>query len=306
MKLEEADLKSLCRIAEEAAQQAGQLINSYRNKPFTRLLKEGGNTLASQVVTEVDYRCEAFILEQLKNSLEKYDLAVLSEEQEDDKQRLSKDYFWCIDPMDGTLAFTESKPGYAVSIALVAKDGTPCIGVVYDPVNATLYSAIKDQGAFRNNTAWALNQPTKSTSLTLPCDRSLLEQTAFSEIRNTLQEWATQQGYRELSEIHHGGAVMNACWVLENPPACYFKLPKPELGGGCFWDFAATACIYKEMGATVCNFKGQDLDLNRAESSYMNHQGVIFTTDLQSNSNAVGNTHMLQLIQSFQATQSTS
>ena len=54
---------------------------------------------------------------------ERYDLALLTEELEDDGSRHVKDYFWCIDPIDGTLPFTQKKPGYGVSIALVARDG---------------------------------------------------------------------------------------------------------------------------------------------------------------------------------------
>lgn len=40
------------------------------------------------------------------------------------------------------------------------------------------------------------------------------------------------QLYDGLKIIQQGGAAMNACWVLEQEPACYFKFPKPEAGGG--------------------------------------------------------------------------
>ena len=50
---------------------------------------------------------------------------VLTEETEDDGGRLRADYFWCVDPLDGTLPFIEGRPGSAVSIALIARDGTP-------------------------------------------------------------------------------------------------------------------------------------------------------------------------------------
>jgi 3'-phosphoadenosine 5'-phosphosulfate (PAPS) 3'-phosphatase len=290
MNLSKDDLIQLVRIAEEAAHKAGQLINSFSNTEFKITHKKGGHSLASKVVTEVDYRCESLILAHLKESLEKYDLAILSEEQEDDKQRLNKDHFWCIDPLDGTLAFTESQAGYAVSIALVSKDGMPLIGVIYDPLKNTLYSAIKGHGAFRNGSRWSLPHSTEITTLTLPCDRSLLVRQEFNELRNTLNNWAVNSGFTGLTEIHHGGAVMNACWALEHTPACYFKLPKPENGGGSLWDFAATACLYSEMGASVCDFKGQALDLNRADSTFMNHRGVIFASD----------STMLAIIQSLQ------
>lgn len=71
---------------------------------------------------------------------------------------------------------------------------------------------------------------------------------------------------------------MNACWVLEKSPACYFKFPKPEDGGGCLWDYAATACLFNESGAVVSDIQGQSLDLNRPDSSFMNHRGVLYAS----------------------------
>jgi myo-inositol-1(or 4)-monophosphatase len=108
--------------------------------------KNGGASLAAQVVTEVDHLSQDIILKTLHPSCLIYDLALLSEESPDDNQRLQKDYFWCIDPLDGTLPFIESVPGYSVSIALVSREGQSMLGVVYDPVTQTLYHAIQGQG----------------------------------------------------------------------------------------------------------------------------------------------------------------
>ena len=69
--------------------------------------------------------------------------------------------------------------------------------------------------------------------------------------------------------------------VLEHAAACYIKLPKPEDGGGSIWDFAATACIVREAGAWVSNIHGAELDLNRRDSTFMNHQGVVFASSEQ-------------------------
>jgi 3'-phosphoadenosine 5'-phosphosulfate (PAPS) 3'-phosphatase len=75
------------------------------------------------------------------------------------------------------------------------------------------------------------------------------------------------------------GAAMNAIQVLESSPGCYFKIPKPQEGGGSLWDFAATAAIFAECGASARDFYGQPLDLNRADSTFMNHRGVLYATD---------------------------
>ena len=72
---------------------------------------------------------------------------------------------------------------------------------------------------------------------------------------------------------------MNAMHALENRPGCHLKLPKPEAGGGSLWDYAATACIFEEAGAVVTDMFGNPLDLNREDSTFMNHRGVLYAND---------------------------
>ena len=79
-----------------------------------------------------------------------------------------------------------------------------------------------------------------------------------------------------VKEIAGAGSVLNGILVLENGPACMLKLPKKENGGGCLWDFAATACIYQELGLPATDFGGGRLDLNRKDGSFMNQEGVFY------------------------------
>lgn len=279
MRLSLEDLFSLCQCAITAAIEAGEIISQYSNSQVKVNLKRGGNSLASQVVTEVDYLSQAAILEIIRPTCKQFDLALLTEETADDHQRLEKDYFWCIDPLDGTLPFIESSPGYSVSIALVSRQGIPCIGVVYDPVTHSLYHAITKQGAFLNKAPWQTLSVDRNThqTLTFITDRSFTQYKHYKKVINQLNNL----GYGKLNIIQHGGATMNACWVMEQAPACYFKFPKLENGGGSLWDFAATACFFNEVNAVVSDIFSQPLDLNRSDSTYMNHRGVIYATDIE-------------------------
>lgn len=236
--------------------------------------KKGGTSYASQVVTKVDKACEAVILAQLHPSCKELDIAFLSEETEDDKSRLVKDFFWCIDPLDGTLPFIHKQPGFSVSIALVARDGTPQIGVVFDPSTDTLYHAVKGKGAYRNHRPWTIKHP--NDHLTYVTDRRLKDTPSADQITSLLYEKAEQLDLKGVQEMAGAGSVLNAIRALENGPACMFKLPKKEMGGGSLWDFAATACIYQELGFPATNFVGGRLDLNRKEDTFMNSQGVFY------------------------------
>ena len=251
MKLSPNDLFLLSRCAISAAYQAGHIISAKSQHPVKVNAKKGGSSLASQVVTEVDHLSQAIILQTLIPTCEIFNLALLSEESPDNLERLEKDYYWCIDPLDGTLPFVQSTPGYAVSIALVSREGVPHIGVVYDPVEQTIYHAVKGGGAFRNGNPWKVksDSTTSPRKLTLVADRSFEDHPLYSAVVAEMNSIAVELGCSGLSTILHGGAAMNACWVLEKSPACYFKFPKPQDGGGSLWDYAATACLFIESNA---------------------------------------------------------
>jgi len=271
------DLTELTKQAVQSAREAGELIRSYQDREVDVLHKEGGDTYASQVVTEVDRKAQDAILRILGTTCEEFDLAVITEESEDDRSRFEKEFFWCIDPMDGTLPFIRKEPGYSVSIALVAKDGSPQIGVVYDPVHDVLWQATKGQGVQRNSEPWTLDST--GEELTFTYDRSFADRPERDRVLQELEDYAHSIGLKKLVATQFGGAVINACHALENSPGCHFKFAKPQEGGGSLWDYAATACLYEEAGAVVSDVHGDPLDLNRPDSTFMNHRGAVYATD---------------------------
>jgi len=294
MSLNTEVLKELCDLAKQAAVAAGEYIESIERVDRSQLAVEHkvtGNSLASQVVTEVDRECERIIRDYLSPSCNQYDLALLSEESADQhareiKSRFTQDYFWCVDPLDGTLPFTQGKPGYAVSIALVSKAGTPVIGVVYDPVSRDLFHAIsvcdgthklKVDGAFKNKQPLVIPAQGNET-LTVFADHSFKDDPSYPQLQSRLQSAATELGCDGFTEVYGNGAVKNACGLLSGAPACYLKRPKETEGGGSLWDFAATACIVKEAGGWVSDFSGQPLALNSTGSTFMNQRGVLFAS----------------------------
>ena len=268
------NFNKLAKTAIKAALAAGKVIQEAQKKTITVQKKDAGNTLASQVVTAIDLQCESIILEHLKPTCTTFDIALLSEETPDDGSRFIKDYFWCIDPMDGTLAFINKHPGYAVSIALVAKDGTPCIGVVYDPSTRNMYHAIKHRGAFKNGQPW---QPSiKNSFLSYITDKTLKNTPNKALLEKLLDDKLQELQLKTVIETSGGGAVLNAIKVAENGPAVLLKIPKKEKGGGSIWDFAATACLFQELGLKATDYYGNQLKLN-GKSTFMNAFGIRFS-----------------------------
>ena len=301
MKLTVFQLEQLLQLATEAALKAGTFINSVDRSSLQVHSKQAGSSLSAQVVTQVDLDSQAIILEILQPTIEQYDIALLTEENacEEDvatHARFDKDYFWCIDPLDGTLPFIEGGNGFAVSIALVDIAGNPIIGVVHNPSTGELYQAINalplTSIVLKNRSPWRPERLKKnSQSLRLYIDRSFLQDPRYPAVIEKLTILSEQQGLA-LQVNKTSGAVMNAIGVLENAPACYLKLPKAQLGGGSLWDFSATAAITQALSTQylasssqaccgVSDYQGAALDLNRTDSNYMNHKGVLYSSGLK-------------------------
>lgn len=287
-------LEHLYELAKTAAQQAGQYIENFNRKDLKIDIKEAGNSLASQVVTQVDLACEQIIYDILKPSCVQYNIAFLGEESAsqylvNEHPRLSETFFWCVDPLDGTLPFTENSHGYAVSIALLNRAGQPILAAVYDPVEQTLYQTISNQADSAISTSLLKQQKTWQPKLTkrekhknefsLYIDRSFTSLAVFPDVLVLLQKSMKKLGYGKVRVFHHAGAVMNAIKVIENSPSCYFKFPKEKPGGGSIWDFAATCALMHTAQGWVSDIYGKPLRLNEPDSLFMNHRGVLFASD---------------------------
>ena len=275
MKLSPEDLVALADVAITAATKAGEMVA--RSRPKIVEHKEGAATIASQVVTEIDRAAEEIIVSVLNPTLDRYELGLLTEETPDDGGRLTADYFWCIDPIDGTLPFIEGRPGYSISIALVRRDGVPQIGVVYDPVEATLYHAIAGGGVFLGRQPWVSGSEPNGEDLPVLVTAGFLKLDNYDALADGLNQIANDLGLAGARIEVGSGAVMKACEVLANPPACFLLYPGPT--GASLWDFAATACLFAEAGAVATDIAGNPLELNRPDSTNMGHRGALFATD---------------------------
>jgi len=276
--MNKSTLSTLCQSAINASIEAGQLIQSQVHQSYQQHQKEGGDSLASQVVTEVDFKAQEIILDHLRPGIAQYDLGLLTEEAADDQSRLHKAYFWCIDPLDGTLPFTERRPGYAVSIALVSQSGDPVIGVVYIPDEDFCYSAIKGEGVALNGQPFKLGNSKDDHVFHIYLDSSMQSAGYFKALKDRTKQWAEAQNYEDVMYHIGFGAVRNALSIMSHKHACYFKFPRSQKGGGSIWDFAATRLIFEELDLPVSNMKGEKLNLNTPETTFMHRQGVVYAT----------------------------
>lgn len=215
MVLNSQQITVLCQVAKAAAVEAGKYIQSRVQDHFEINLKEADRSLASTIVTEVDLESQEIILKQIEPTLKQFDLGLLTEESDDDGSRLVKDYFWAIDPLDGTLAFTRVLYGYSVSISLVRLDGESVIGIIYDPIHDRMYESILGKGCFVNSIPVLNFQPLSDVSRYLPRsikNSALLERT--SKVSDVTELWKSIILLNLTAQFRN----VPTAQLIENPP----------------------------------------------------------------------------------------
>ena len=133
---------TLREIMFKAAEAAAEIQIEYFEKDF----EIGRKKDYSDLVTEVDKKCEAKIIEIIHNTFPGHN--VLGEEGGD--QHKKSDYVWIVDPIDGTVNYAHSVPIFCVSIAVEYK-GEVILGVVQSPKTHEKFHAEKGKGAFLND-----------------------------------------------------------------------------------------------------------------------------------------------------------
>jgi len=116
------DLEADRRLLRRAVTAAGALALEHFGSGSGHWHKAPG-----QVVTETDLAVDRLLHDILIGA--RPDDGWLSEERADDGSRHRRRRVWIVDPIDGTRAFADGAPEFAISIALVV-EGRPVLGAV--------------------------------------------------------------------------------------------------------------------------------------------------------------------------------
>ena len=132
-------------FAKDIAKYAGEIMLKYFSEDNGKKYKRD-NTIVTLADTEIN----SYLIKKVK---EKYPTHAVDGEEE---QFGESNYKWVCDPVDGTAMYARHIPVAVFSLALVI-DGEPTVGVIYDPFTDNLYTAIKGEGAYRNNEKISVN-----------------------------------------------------------------------------------------------------------------------------------------------------
>ncbi len=130
-------------LLKTAARDAGELALTYFRQQILVNRKADGSE-----VSEADLAVDTAL--KLDLLTRRPDYGWLSEETEDNPERLKHRRVWMVDPIDGTNAFLRHVAEWTVSVALV-EDGVPVLGVVFNPATQEFFHAMRGKGAFLND-----------------------------------------------------------------------------------------------------------------------------------------------------------
>lgn len=241
-------LKELLQHSCKASLKAGNAILEVYNSEFAVEHKGDKSPL-----TEADKQSHQSIVA----SLEQLSYPILSEEGRDIsyEERKNWDYFWMVDPLDGTKEFVKRNGEFTVNIALIHQQKS-ILGVIYVPVKDELYFGAKGLGAFKVESYSTLkDQPIEKlmrseNQLPHKVSRPYTIVGSRSHMSTETEEFIAKKR-NEVGEIDmiSVGSSLKLCMVAEGKADDY-----PRFAPTMEWDTAAGQAIVEAMGGTVVDW----------------------------------------------------
>jgi len=237
-----------------AAKRAGEAILDVYDSDFEVEQKDDKSplTLADKESNEIIEN----VLEQtvtVNNST----VPILSEEGKEIsyEDRKKWEYFWLVDPLDGTKEFVKRNGEFTVNIALIHKH-KPVLGIIYIPVKDVFYFAAVNFGTYKLENSEILTDDLSIEELLdksqkLPLDNN--NKTSFTVIgsrSHTSEEFSEfmkrlNEKYENV-EFISSGSSLKLCLVAEGKADVY-----PRFGPTKEWDTAAGQAIVEQAEGTV-------------------------------------------------------
>ncbi|NOX71864.1 MAG: inositol monophosphatase [Candidatus Micrarchaeota archaeon] len=201
------------------------------------------------IATDIDIKIEKMIIGRIRELYPGYNIVGEETAGFDGKS----EYTWVIDPIDGTKNYVKKIPIFSVSLAL-EKNGSPVIGIVYDPVSDMLFYARKGEGAWLNDKRISVSTTKKLENAVVYMDMSRMPDLDREERKKALKriELILLHSYRIRSL---GSGALGLCYVAMGAYDIFFDIT----GSIKHVDMAAGRLILEEAGGTFTNDEGEEI-----------------------------------------------
>jgi 3'(2'), 5'-bisphosphate nucleotidase len=216
--------------------------------------------------TEADKLADRIISEELQRRFPPDRYGYLTEETDDDLDRLQREWVWVIDPIDGTKDFIKKNGNFAMHIALVERTGDgiwePVAAAVYRPAIGDMYSAVRGGGGRLEQ--YRKNAPTgESRKLEVSSRDSIQEMRAVisnSHRDSHLDRLISQFQFADVFSV--GSIGIKMCLIAGGGYDVYIN---PARGKCKEWDSCAPHLILSEAGGVFTDLEGQGRTYNQTD-----------------------------------------
>ena len=182
--------------------------------------------------------------------------------EEGTRERMSGEYRWYVDPLDGTTNFAHGFPQFCVSMGLEQRpidaqgplDGALVAAVIYDPMRDELYTAERGRGATLNGKPIHVSR--------IPDLAESLIATGFPSRKR--HDSPNVHFYHEFTLRSHGvrragSAALDLAFVASGRLEAFWEFNLNP------WDTAAGVLLVREAGGHVSDFAGGPFQLDSKE-----------------------------------------
>lgn len=255
------NLPALMNMVRRIALEAGEIVLKYYDD------LDGAEIDAKadgSPVSLADKEAEAFIEPALKALIA--EIPMVGEEASAEGHRpdlTQEEYFWLVDPLDGTKEFISGGEDFTVNIGLIHK-GRPVMGVVYAPAKGVLYAGCEGHGAIR----WSEDTDKEKPITVRPCPAEGLVVVSSKSHGDASKLDQFLEGFKVQKSIKCGSSL-KICVIAEGKADLY-----PRFGPTCEWDTAAAHAVLLAAGGMLTCTEGNMLGYGGIDPKFLNPEFI--------------------------------
>lgn len=255
------NLGALCNMVRRIALEAGEITLKYLDDAEDMRVDVKND---DSPVTLADREAETYIqmsLEQLTPSIPLIgeEAAALGKLPDFDKA----EYFWLVDPLDGTKEYIAGGGDYTVNIALI-KNREPIMGVVYAPAKGELYAGHGPGTAVKWMQDTDKEKPIKVRDI--PREGMTVVASKSHGDTQKLDQFLEQF---KVEKLVKRGSSLKICVIAEGRADLY-----PRFGPTCEWDTGAGHAVLRAAGGVLTDIEGTSLIYGGSNPKFLNPEFI--------------------------------
>lgn len=243
---------------EDLAKRAGEVLLSHFGED-EQLLKL--RCSVKEATTKYDKAVDELIIREIRQKYPHHSLLT----EESGFVKGDPDWLWIVDSLDGTSAFANLNPLFAVCLA-VMRQGELFLGAVYAPAINEFYLAERGNGAYLNQRRIHVSEIADlRDSYLFYCEGGEKDRLRTGSLLGKI--------YPEVMDVRKlGSAGLETAWVAAGKGEAYFTTKIEP------WDVAPGVLLVQEAGGEITDFKGNPWQPETSDLLFSNgriHQTIL-------------------------------